>query len=200
MRRERIVKDFEPYLYVERDSVVVVKNKDEYARKVLSASVHEQEGISWAITGQVRSSKVTADGRPLDKVTFKSPGLMRMVSNKLKPTYEADVPYEDRYLVDCVDEIPDYKMRKLFIDLEALQFKQHDEGPHYCNNTGNPRDFQEINVIGAYDSFTGQRVQWCQHGDYQEETKVQHTFDGNDCIVHYFDNEKSLLQHFVNLC
>ena len=197
VRRERIVKDFEPYLYVERDSVVVVKNKDEYARKVLSSTVHEQEGIEWAITGQTPSSKVTADGKELDKVTFKSPGLMRMVSNKLKPTYEADVPYEDRYLVDCVNEIPDYKMRKLFIDLEALQFKQHDDGPHYCNNTGNPRDFQEINVIGAYDSFTKQRVQWCQHGDYKEETKV-HTFDGNDCIVHYFHNEKSLLQHFVN--
>src|SRR6056300_285628 len=123
VRRERIVKDFEPYLYVERDSVVVVKNKDEYARKVLSSTVHEQEGIEWAITGQTPSSKVTADGKELDKVTFKSPGLMRMVSNKLKPTYEADVPYEDRYLVDCVNEIPDYKMRKLFIDIEALQFQ-----------------------------------------------------------------------------
>ena len=57
--------------------------------------------------------------------------------------YEVDVPYEDRYLVDRVDEIPEYKMRKLFIDLEALQFNDTDAGPHHYSNRNNPRDFKK---------------------------------------------------------
>ena len=122
MRRERIVKDFEPYLYVERDSVVVVKNKDEMLARFCPGGRSRAGGHRVGHDEQISTEKTNAAGVKLDKVTFKSPGLMRMASNKLKPTYEADVPYEDRYLVDCVDEIPDYKMRKLFIDLEALQF------------------------------------------------------------------------------
>ena len=51
--------------------------------------------------------------------------MLRTFKNRVKPTFEADVPYEDRYLVDRVTEIKPYEMRKLFIDLEALQFKSN---------------------------------------------------------------------------
>lgn len=196
VRKEKVVKDFRPYLYVESDSTVFIRGKDQMGRKVLSKNLKDQDGIGWAIEDQVSTRKLTTSGKRLDKVYFKSPGLMRMVANKLKPSYEGDVPYEDRYLIDCVDNVPDYNMRKLFIDLEALQFKEGDDGPSSYKNAGNPRDFQEINVIGAYDSFTGVRMQWCQHGSYATDTK-HHTFDDDDVIVHYFHTEKELLESFI---
>ena len=59
-------------------------------------------------------------------------------------------------------------MRKLFIDLEALQFKAGD-GPEQVLRMNDPRDNHEINVIGAYDSYTKQYYQWCMHPNYDEE-------------------------------
>lgn len=196
VRREKTVNDFRPYLYVKSHDKLSIRGRDGFGRNILSGGLHEQDDLGWAIDEQISTEKTNAAGVKLDRVYFKSPGLMRMASNKVKPTYEADVPYEDRYLVDRVDEIPEYKMRKLFIDLEALQFNDTDAGPHHYSNRNNPRDFQEINVIGAYDSFTGQRMQWCQHGDYEVGVK-QHTFDGDTCYVHYFNTEKELLESFV---
>ena len=123
--------------------------------------------------------------------------MARVFGRRVKPSYEADVSYEDRYLVDRVDEITSYKMRKLFIDLEALQFKEREEGPDICHRPNNPRDFQEINVIGAYDSFSKQRVQWCQHASFDTRSEVKE-FDGDKVLVYYFSNEKALLEEFVS--
>ena len=64
-------------------------------------------------------------------------------------------------------ELPEYEMRKLFIDLEALQFRAGD-GPENALRPNDPRDNQEINVIGAYDSYTKTYYQWCMHPNFDE--------------------------------
>ena len=51
-------------------------------------------------------------------------------------------------------------MRKLFIDLEALPI-QAGRWADEVLRMNDPRDNQEINVIGAYDSYTKQYYQWC---------------------------------------
>ena len=151
------------------------------------------------IDGIEPSDQVSPKGEALDKVYFKNSAGQRSFTYSVKSnTFECEVPYEDRYLIDRVEEIPNYKMRKLFVDLEALQYRRDSEGPPLgYTNKNNSRDFQQINVIGVYDSFTKTRTQWCQYGTYEEDTKVM-DFDGNKVIVHYFSNEKSLLQSFVD--
>ena len=47
----------------------------------------------------------------------------------------------------------EYPMRKFFFDIEALQFVKG-ENPEYCLRPNDPRDNQEICLIGGYDSYS----------------------------------------------
>lgn len=196
VRKEKLVTDFEPYAFIKKNGNHFVTAKDGFSRKVPSHLLDKQDGL-WMIDRTEATNKVSAENDQLTKVVFKSSSAQRSFQYTVKSdTYEVDVPYEDRYLIDNVDKIPEYKMRKLFIDLEALQFNKGDDGPLYCKNPSNPKDFQEINVIGAYDSFTKQRIQWCQHPNYNDKSELLE-FDGDKVMVNYFSSEKKLLLSFV---
>jgi len=195
-RKEKVVDDYEPYCYVPLVGNLLVSAKDNASTRVDPTLLAEHQNTKWMVERLEPTDKVSSDGTQLIKVVLRKPWMARVFAKRVKPSFEADVPYEDRYLVDEVDEVKPYEMRKLFIDLEALQFKSDDAGPTRCNHPNNPRDFQEINMIGAYDSFSKQRVQWVQHYHFEEEVKVEQ-FDGNNVIVHYFHNEKALLESFV---
>ena len=196
VRKEKVVDDYEPYCYVPLTGELLVSAKDSASTRVRPDLLNEHQSTKWMVERLEPTDKLTSDGRQLIKVVLNKPWMARVFAKRVKPSFEADVPYEDRYLVDEVNEVTPYKMRKLFIDIEALQFKSDDAGPTRCNNPDNPRDFQEINMIGAYDSFTEKRVQWVQHYHLEERAEVQ-TFDGNDVMVYSFTDEKSLLESFV---
>lgn len=196
-RVEETIEDFEPYCYVLKGEQVVIGAKDGTSTYAYPEQLPEHTNSSWMVERVEATDKKSADGRPLVKVILQKPWQARVFARRVKPSFEADVSYEDRYLIDNVHEISSYKMRKLFIDLEALQFRDGDSGPEYsASNEANPRDFQEINVIGAYDSFSQQRIQWCQHASFDTRSEVKE-FDGDKVIVYYFDNEKALLEEFV---
>ena len=195
-RKEKVVDDYEPYCYVPLMGDLVVSAKDAASTRVNPTLIPDHQTTKWMVERLEPTDKLTSDGRALIKVVLRQPWMARVFAKRVKPSFEADVPYEDRYMVDEVDEVKPYKMCKMFIDLEALQFRSDDAGPTRCNRPNNPRDFQEINMIGAYDSFSKQRVQWTQHYNFDRDTKVE-TFDGNNVIVHYFSDEKSLLESFV---
>ena len=198
VRKEKRVTDFRPYGYVLRGSHHFVTGRDGIARTVPTNLLSEQKNL-WMVDGMEQSDKVSPKGHALDKIYFKNSAGMRSFTYSVRSnTFECEVPYEDRYLIDRVDEVPNYKMRKLFIDLEALQYHRDSHGPPAgYKNKNNSRDFQQINVIGVYDSFTKTRTQWCQYSTYEEQTKVLQ-FDDNQVIVHYFSDEKSMLQSFVD--
>ena len=196
-RVEKTVKDFEPYCYVPKSEKLWVGAKDNTSTYAYAMQLPDHQNASWMINRIEPTNKLSADGRELVKVILNKPWMARIFGRRVKPSFEADVAYEDRYLIDNVDEIHSYKMRKLFIDLEALQYRDGDKGPLYhAANESNPRDFQEINVIGAYDSFSKQRVQWCQHASFDTRSEVKE-FDGDKVLVYYFNNEKDLLEEFV---
>lgn len=196
VRKEKVIEDFEAYCYVVSNESILISARDGASSRTLPDLLTEHQNTKWMVNRIEDTDKRTSDGRPLKKVIMNQSWMLRTFKDRVKPTFEADVPYEDRFLVDRVDEIKPYEMRKLFIDLEALQFRATDAGPKYCSKPNNPRDFQEINMIGAYDSFSEQRIQWVQHFNLRAETKV-HTFDGNQVIVRYFNDEKALLLDFV---
>jgi len=195
-RCEKTITDFEPYCYVPKNGKIWVGAGDNTSTYAYAMQLPDHKNVGWMIDRIESTDKVAADGTELTKVYLNKPWQARVFARRVKPSFEADVPYEDRYLIDNVEEVNSYKMRKLFIDLEALQFHDDDEGPIRCNNPRNPRDFQEINVIGAYDSFSEQRIQWCQHPSFDQGTEVK-DFDGDKVLVYYFSNEKDLLEEFV---
>ncbi len=196
VRKQKVVDDYEPYCYVPLMGDLLVSAKDSASTRVNATLIPDHQSTKWMVERLEPTDKLTSDGRALIKVVLRQPWMARVFAKRVKPSFEADVPYEDRYMVDKVDEVAPYKMCKMFIDLEALQFRSDDAGPTRCNRPNNPRDFQEINMIGAYDSFSKQRVQWTQHYNFDTDTRVE-TFDGNNVIVHYFSDEKSLLESFV---
>lgn len=201
VRKERIV-DFEPYVYVPSEEPITIRAYDgtkntSYAH-LLAEEKYLKMGRQYNGPSMVdrveKTSQRSADGTRLSKVYLRQPWMTRKFARIVKPTFEADVPYEDRYLIDSVEEIKLYPMRNLFIDLEALQYHV-DDGPETISN--NPRARQMINVIGAYDSYTKTYIQWCCHDSYDLTVKnTKH--DGVNTLVHYFSNEKEMLESFVN--
>ena len=204
-RREQTDSSFRPYLFVDPDNLFVKRIKSNNTWRLLSEPKriprHLVESTIeehlWGIDVEFeRNNAKDAKENSLLKVYLDSPNDTYRFRKNFTPTFEADVPYEDRYLVDRMSEIPMYKMRKLFIDLEALQFRQGD-GPEHCTKSNDPRDRQEINVIGVYDSYTKQYTQWCQHENFEVESEIKN-FEGYQTVVYYFEDERALLQHFVN--
>lgn len=194
--RKEAHKKFTPYCYVSDEDKIIVTAKDNTKRRSTANQLLDQDGVGWLVDAVMATDKKTSDGKKLTKILFDAPWKARVFSNKVEPTYEADVPFEDRYLVDEVSEMSTYKMRKLFIDLEALQYHDGD-CPTKVTKISNPRDNQMINMIGAYDSYTKTRIQWCQHENDTEKVEKK-TFDGDNVTVFYFDNEKDMLVSFVN--
>jgi len=205
VRKEKFEK-FRPYVFV--NPRYLLKKRERRGNKWVDLSgdyrkipyVQVQSTIEehlWGIDVSFEEGDYySPEGEKLLKVYLDSPNDIYRFRKNFTPSFEADVPFEDRYLIDNYEEIPQFEMRKLFIDLEALQFTQEDDGPENCLRRQDRYDFQEINVIGAYDSFTKKHYQWCMHPSYNEDIQ-QKTFDGDDVVVRYYGDEASMLEDFV---
>ena len=203
VRKERLVTDFNPYCYVHPN---YVKIKDKKRMVDRSLVIDHVEDNYYGASVDTDVDAVDANGEPLYRVDFESPNMVRKISRELSGTYEADVPYEDRYLIDNVEEMPEYEPRKVFIDLEALQYPANSDGPKYLR--GHNRiwaDWQMINVIGCYDNYTNTYVIWTQHPEAQEHLhsftqktpRKMMNFDGVDVEIRDFPNEHAMLLDFV---
>lgn len=203
VRKERLVSDFNPYCYVHPNYVKVKDTKRMVPR---SQVIDHIEDSFYGAEVEPQTDAVDANGDALYRINFESPNMVRKMSRELSGTYEADVPYEDRYLIDNVEEMPEYEPRKVFIDLEALQYPANSEGPKYLRRHNRIwADWQMINVIGCYDNYTNTYVIWTQHPEAQEhlhsftqKTPVKMmNFDGVDVEIRDFPNEYSMLLDFV---
>ena len=68
------------------------------------------------------------EGDELVKVTWSPPrpSYSYRLRNNFHASYEADVSHHYRYAVDCIDEMPEYEMRKWYWDMEWMQGGEHD--------------------------------------------------------------------------
>ena len=130
-REEKLVgfSDFSPYFFVKEDCPVVVDG-------VSSIQLYE----SWGDRGSTFPLElryefgdwVNLDGDKLAKVTW-YPSLPKYTKkvksyfhNRAYPTYEADVRHHYRYSVDMIKNMPEYKLRKWYWDMEWMQGGEHD--------------------------------------------------------------------------
>ena len=200
VRKDKLVQDFTPYLFIQPDNFHSKNQKtDEFPRKIAKHSIESQIKDKYRDAQIVTKSGDTgfqdAKGNVLWKVELPSPSFVRGFTKHFWPTFEADVPYEDRYLIDNVNTMEEYPMRKFFFDIEALQFVKG-ENPEYCLRPNDPRDNQEICLIGGYDSYSKKYYQWIQHPNYDNDIQIK-KFDGKETIAHYFSDERLMLEHFI---
>ena len=203
-RREKKVTDFKPYCYVDLKNIVDKQTG-------LKINVSDLKKHYLMRDGRITfpDDSFSADGVKLAKISFESPTIVKRFQKAFRGTYEADVPYCDRYLIDEVEpsEMPEYEPRMCFIDLEATQYRQNEGGIER-----NPKpiwaDHQEISIIGCYDSYTKRYVIWTQHEmaldhlgpEYQHSlTKDLRTmvFDGMETEIRAFTSEYTLLADFI---
>ena len=125
---------------------------------------------------------VNIDGERLKKVYVENSFDIRKAKSKFSKTYEADVPYTFRYAVDEIHEMPEYKMRKWYWDMEWQQGGEH---------------HNEITTIVMYDNYDEEYHQWVWFPTKECPIDI---FDNSLEIsnVYYCRNEEHMLEDFIN--
>ena len=155
---------FAPYFYVDEDS----REPPSY-----KASKYITRDFEY-----VRGDWVNLNGDKLKKVIVESSFDISKAKGMFKRTYEADVPFHFRYAVDCIDDMPEYNLRKWYWDMEWQQGGEHHD---------------EITTIVVYDNYDKVYYQWAWFPkDITFENKNEiYTITGA------FDNEKDMIEHFM---
>tara|TARA_R100000697_G_scaffold116573_1_gene137282 strand:+ start:1374 stop:3041 length:1668 start_codon:yes stop_codon:yes gene_type:complete len=129
----------------------------------------------------LRGDWTNLEGKPLKKVFVENANDIRNAKKMWNETYEADVPLHFRYCVDELDEMPEYKLRKWYWDMEWQQ------GGEYHD---------QLTTIVVYDNYDEKYYQWAwfpnqdQHWDYTSHER-------SDWEGHYFPSEREMIEHFM---
>lgn len=124
---------------------------------------------------------VNIDGEPLKKVYVERHEDIRKVKDQFSKTYEADVPYHFRYAVDCIDEMPEYEMRKWYWDMEWQQGGEHDGS---------------ITTIVMYDNYDKEYHQWVWFPNQEPYNGFKMTTK-EVAHVSVFNSEKEMIESFM---
>jgi len=151
-------------------------------------SVEEFNNYGYVIDENGRHESIFGD--PLKKCKY----VRKATKNKVKQktgretvTFETDVRPETRYLVDNYlnDDEPSKGHTILFFDIEV---SMHPEVPDV------KRAQNTITSIAYYDDVSQEKVVFI----LDQNDEISNEFQADDTTVVPFDNEKNLLEHFVN--
>ena len=120
---------------------------------------------------------VNLNKKPLKRVYVENSFDVRKAKDCFRQTYEADVPLHFRYAVDCIHEMPEYKMRKWYWDMEWQQGGEY----HDC-----------ITTIVVYDNYDKHYNQWVW---FPNDKPLNTVFDTG--VRYIFDSEKEMLEDFM---
>ena len=98
---------FKPYFYVPRDVVEKGYRVEMIIEQFRGSSV-EPDTVYHAM-----------DGTELRKIFARHPGDLPKMRQMLNSTYEADLRFKDRWLIDSIQEMPTWKPRKWWYDIEC---------------------------------------------------------------------------------
>ena len=164
--RKKIVEEittYRPYFYVSQNELIIDKSK------ILRI---EDTEIRAFMTGE-RVKKVTAY-TPYDIYDLRK---------QMSKTYEADIPFTLRYLIDNVEENVVQEYRIMYLDIETTV------GTSFPNPQ-NP--YQNITTISFYDNYSEEMITLAWRKDLKnEKVKVK------DGYIYYFSNEREMLIFFI---
>ena len=166
LRKVKTYNDFRPYFYIAQDEISKLKYHPD---------VTDYEMGFIALSGE----KAT-------KVFVRSPSHVRKVREQFKKTYEADISYTSRFLIDCVRTIPDYPMRIFYFDIEVAAERSV---PDVMQAP------QPITAIATYDNFTKKFVTLVWRADQTVRKEER----GENSIVLFYNKEEDLINAFIGL-
>ena len=177
IRKERFVSfsDFRPYFFVKREDATV-------ERKVVSDKWNRRNDFTFEYEHDVA---VDLYGNSLSKVYFapSHPKHMREARSAFPQTFEADVSHHHRYAVDEMDEIPEYRFRKWYWDMEWQQGGQHNGA---------------ITCIVVYDNYNEEFYEyvWFPENKLQYMVSIR-DIKGKKVITKRFHEEKTMILTFL---
>jgi DNA polymerase elongation subunit (family B) len=148
--------EFSPYFYISSQENRPMSYKPS---KYITRDFRYEEG-NW----------VNLQKEPLHRVYVESSYDIKKAKDMFSRTYEADVPYHFRYCIDELHEMPEYKMRKWYWDMEWQQGGEY----HDC-----------ITTIVVYDNYDEEYYQWVWFPNYEGDEE------------YHFDNEKDMIESFM---
>ncbi len=162
-----LMEAFRPYFYVKEDE----KEHVNYSPSKYIRRNFEYERGDW----------VNLDKESLKRVYVENSFDIYSARKMFSKTYEADVPYTFRYAVDTISEMPEYKMRKWYWDMEWQQGGEHHD---------------KITTIVMYDNYDKEYHQWVW---FPKQNSID-IFDNSLEIsnMNYCSDEKHMLEHFIN--
>jgi len=149
-------------------------------------------------------------GETLDKIVLEDPSDVPKYREKFDKTYEADIPYTRRFVID----------RNLFTCVEIPDFAGYEYSCHYskvmpCNrcNVNLIKWYLDIEVyanelpkaehpvhpiiaISVYDSLENKYYTWAWHREFRN-TKLTAKYDNREWEVRTFEEEELMLMDFV---
>ena len=162
-KKEHKTVSFAPYFYVDEDS----REPPSY-----KASKYITRDFEY-----VRGDWVNLNGDKLKKVIVESSFDISKAKGMFKRTYEADVPFHFRYAVDCIDDMPEYDLRKWYWDMEWQQGGEHHD---------------KITTIVVYDNYDKQYYQWVWFPNHINTGGIY--FHDKERV---FDSEKDMIDNFM---
>jgi DNA polymerase, archaea type len=178
---EETVSDFRPYFWISADT------SPRYAERILDQFPGSE--IDWNDTAEG-----LRDNEKLAKVyTFRQSDIREM-ARRFKKTWEADLSLSDRYLIDCVEEMPKWKPRVWHFDLEW-----------------DPKT-KETTVMAVIDSYNNRYVSFCWKHDnptnlydmdhHIENREVDYEVNGTSVTFtyerHLYGSEEDMHEAFLH--
>ncbi len=94
----------------------------------------------------------TIDGKKAKKIVMASPEFVKTEREKHETTYESDILYPNRYIIDKLGVVDKVPIRICYLDIETARTEKGFEDPVEANNP--------ILSISVYDSFNKAYRQW----------------------------------------
>lgn len=177
---EETVTDFRPYFWIPAES------SRGYVERVLDQFPGSR--VDWDDTAIALRTE-----EPLVKVYAYRQGDMRDLARRFSKTWEADLSLQDRYLIDNVDVMPNWKPRVWHFDLE-WDTKTH-----------------ETTVMAVIDNYNNRHVAFCwEKGNPRgllsdqhiiEEKVTDYEYDGEEVPLtyerHVYGSEQSMHRAFL---
>jgi DNA polymerase I len=191
------IDDFEPYFYVDiEDGAQLTPDKE---RKVKRIERLDKFGLD--------------NGKRVQKIITNSPKDVPVVSSDFQRHYEADIVFTQRYLIDAFDELPEYKYRIHYLDIETANFSSPDQAT------------KPITCITIFDNFLGKFITVAWHpriveshlnlkigdfvktrikeleiteelGQYFENEKID---PETEWSIHWYETEKEMLRAYIEM-
>lgn len=158
-RIQKDITDFKPYFYIRQEQGVPSDPYIAYCDDI--------------------DKVVSLEGKLLKKLVLHDPKNVPTVRKYYDYTWEADIPFVDRYRLDN----PEYEKntpRILFLDIETLDLNVLSDNP--------------IISIGLYDSFSEEYINLIWREDLNPDWEF-----GNNWTTKFFNKEYDMLAEFVSL-